>query len=174
MVSLINQFSGGDFHVSVDGNFNHRHVRNEDGVEVHQFFLPEYYISKEYMDKVGDHIESVRGKPAIKAQKPKVPDAAVDECEDGHIAGNGTKVKTDSTRYDDTGTMAVVCRHDIPLLLANIDTPGEQQKYAAALLSKLFTMLPKQATVAVFYDIGCVFDRSLQLVCYTLFHEYTS
>jgi hypothetical protein len=113
---------------------------------------------------MGDHISSVRKKPA-KARTIVVPDEAVDECEDGHIAGTGSNVKTDSSRYDDTGTMALVCRHDIPILLANIDTPGEQQKYAASILKQLFSMLPEAATVAVFYDIGCVFDRSLQLVC---------
>jgi hypothetical protein len=37
-------------------------------------------------------------------------------------------------KFDDTGMMALVCRHDIPLFLANVDTPGEQQKYAAAVL----------------------------------------
>jgi hypothetical protein len=116
------------------------------------------------VNEVGEHIESVwKKKP--KERTPKVPDEAVDECEDGHIAGTGTKVKTSTKKYDDTGTMAMVCRHDIPIFLANIDTPGEQKKYAVALIKKVFSMIPSEATVAIFYDVGCVLDRSLELVC---------
>ena len=60
--------------------------------------------------------------------------------------------------------MALVCRHDIPLFLANIDTPGEQQKYSVALIEHLFSLLPPKATVAVLYDVACVLDHSLHLV----------
>ena len=65
--------------------------------------------------------------------------------------------------------MALVCRHDIVLFLANVDTAGEQQKYSVALIEHLFSHLPGQATVAVYYDIGCVLDRSLHKVCRTYF-----
>ncbi|KAJ7582135.1 hypothetical protein C8J56DRAFT_1005953 [Mycena floridula] len=58
--------------------------------------------------------------------------------------------------------MALVCHHDIPLFLANIDTPGEQQKYTIALLEMLFNLIPLMATVVALYDIGCVLDRSLK------------
>lgn len=67
-------------------------------------------------------------------------------------------------KFDDGGQMALVCRHDIPLFLANIDTPGEQQKYSVALFEHLFSLLPSCATVVGLYDVGCVLDRSLQLV----------
>ncbi|KAJ2917668.1 hypothetical protein MD484_g2717, partial [Candolleomyces efflorescens] len=153
-------FRGCDFHVCIDGCFSHRRLKHA-GNPAHPH-IPEHYVSKQEVDAVGEHIAKVRKKPA-KARKAVVPDEAIDECEDGHIAGTGTKTKTDPERYDDTGTMALLCRHDIPLLLANIDTPGEQQKYAVALIKKLYSMLPPTATVAVFYDVGCVLDRSLQL-----------
>ncbi|TFK16874.1 hypothetical protein FA15DRAFT_683652 [Coprinopsis marcescibilis] len=65
--------------------------------------------------------------------------------------------------FDDGGLAALVCRHDIPLLFANVDTPREQQKYAIALLLRLFSLIPQKATVGVLYDVGCVLDRSLQL-----------
>ena len=51
-----------------------------------------------------------------------------------------------------------------PCFFANIDTPGEQQKYAVALLEHLFSLIPTCATVVSLYDIGCVLDRSLHLV----------
>jgi hypothetical protein len=61
--------------------------------------------------------------------------------------------------------MSLVCRHDIPLFFANIDTPGEQQKYAVALLEHLVSLLPQEATIDILYDVGCVLDRSLKRVC---------
>ena len=60
--------------------------------------------------------------------------------------------------------MAMVCRHDKPLFLASITTAGEGQMYAVALIRHLFSLLPKIAHVTVFYDIGCVLDRSLHKV----------
>jgi Kyakuja-Dileera-Zisupton transposase len=154
--------SRGDIHVSLDGNFSHRHLRRTVD-EGKQYHVPPYYIGKEFVDNIGDAMAAAKAKPA-KARAPKVPDEAVDGCEDGHIAGKGTNVKTSTQIYDDTGTMALCCRHDIPIFVANIDTPGEQQKYAVALLSKLFSLLPPKATVVAFYDVGCVLDRSLQTV----------
>jgi hypothetical protein len=64
-------------------------------------------------------------------------------------------------KFDDGGQMAPVCRHNIPLFLANIDTPGEQQKYSVALFEHLFSLMPSHATLVGLYDIGCVLDRSL-------------
>ncbi|KAF7981457.1 hypothetical protein HWV62_33481 [Athelia sp. TMB] len=63
--------------------------------------------------------------------------------------------------FDDTGLMAMVCRHDIPLFVVNIDTPGEQQKYGVALMEHVLTLLPPQATCVFIIDVGCVFDVSL-------------
>lgn len=103
-------------------------------------------------------------KKSPRDRKPKVPDAAVDECERSHDAADGDKKKAHHGRYDDMGWMSLVCRHDIPLFFANIDTPGEQQKYAIALILWFFSRIPPSATVTVLYDIGCVLDRSIQMV----------
>jgi len=93
-----------------------------------------------------------------------VPDEAVDQCESGHVAGKGTNVKSNAEHFDDGGVMALICRHDIPLFLANIDTPGEQQKYPVVLIEHLFALIPEYSTVAILYDVGCVLDRSLEKV----------
>jgi hypothetical protein len=115
------------------------------------------------VDDVGKQIDFQRSKP-VKRYTPKVPNEAVDECEKAHEVADGKKQKTSMEQFDDTGLMALVCRHDIPLFFANIDTPGEQQKYAVALLVHLFSLLPRQATVYLLYDVGCVLDRSVHLV----------
>ena len=66
--------------------------------------------------------------------------------------------------FDDTGLFAMCCRHDVSLLIANIDTPGEQQKYPIALLEELFKHIPSTTTVTALYDVGCVLHRSCQKV----------
>jgi len=145
----------------VDGNFHHRHSITA-GDSPH-FYESQYILSKDFVDAIGHRINGVR-KARPKKYKPMVPDEAVDNCEKTHEAADEHKQKTNMDHFDDTGMMALVCRHDIPIFLANIDTPGEEQKYAVALLEHLFSLLPAQATVAVLYDVGCVLDRSLNLV----------
>jgi hypothetical protein len=85
----------------------------------------------------------------------------INECENSHEAADSQKQKTHMAQFDDTGLMALICHHDIPLFLANIDIPGEQQKYAIALLEHFFTLIPSNATVACLYNIGCVLNCTL-------------
>ena len=80
------------------------------------------------------------------------------------MAANEKKQKTNGIKFDDTGLAALVCRHDIPLFFANIDTPGEQPKYMVVLLGYLFSLLPPQTTVICLYNVRCVLDQSLQLM----------
>jgi len=154
-------YRGGDIHVAIDGNFHHRHKTSAG--DSPPFYDPTYVIPKEKVDAVGHRIDAARKKPA-KSSTRIVPDEAVDECERTHEAADGKRQKTSMDSFDDTGWMAMVCRHDIPLFFANIDTPGEQQKYAVSLLEHLFSLLPQEATVGGLYDVGCVLDRSLRLV----------
>ncbi|KAG6827850.1 hypothetical protein H0H92_010266 [Tricholoma furcatifolium] len=154
---------GGDIHVCLDGNFNHRHLRSA-GDSPH-FYDPSYILPKQFVDEVGAEMEKLRSAPQRRHPKAKVPDEAVDDCESSHVAGKGSNVKTNMERYDDGGLMALVCRHDIPIVLANIDTPGEQQKYAVAMLRWFFQLIPPQATVAALYDVGsCGRSRRLYIV----------
>ena len=152
---------GGDIHVAMDGNFHHRHRRSAGASP--PFYDPTYFLSKHQVDATGTHIEKQRKTPP-KARKGPVPDEAIDSCESSYEAADGKKQKTSMDNFDDTGLMALICRHDIPLFFANIDSPGEQQKYAVALLVHLFELLPLQATVVGLYDVGCVLDRSISLV----------
>ncbi|KAF9503100.1 hypothetical protein BS47DRAFT_1374496 [Hydnum rufescens UP504] len=58
--------------------------------------------------------------------------------------------------------MALLCRHDHPLVLANLKTAGEKQFYALALISALMESIPNHWRVGVLYDIGCQMHRTLQ------------
>ncbi|KAG2139317.1 hypothetical protein DEU56DRAFT_735682 [Suillus clintonianus] len=149
---------GGDIHVATDGNFHHRHRRSAG--DCPRFYEPTYFLPKQFVDAVGCRIDAQRKRPP-KAHTPIVPDVAIDLCENAYEAADGKKQKAAMDSFDNTGLMALICRHDIPLFFANIDSPGEQQKYSVALIEHLFTLLPPQATVATLYDVGCVLARSL-------------
>ncbi|KIK31983.1 hypothetical protein CY34DRAFT_102411, partial [Suillus luteus UH-Slu-Lm8-n1] len=149
---------GGDIHVATDGNFHHRHRRSA-GDSPH-FYDPSYFLPKAQVDAIGRHIDRTR-KSAPKPHAPLVPHEAIDLCENSYEAADGKKQKAAMDSFDDTGVMALICRHDIPLFFANIDTPGEQQKYAVALIDHLFALIPGGATVVTLYDVGCVLARSL-------------
>ncbi|KAG6855383.1 hypothetical protein H0H87_003901 [Tephrocybe sp. NHM501043] len=80
-----------------------------------------------------------------------------------HVAGSGSNSKMNMQKFNNEGVMVLVCQHNIPLFLANIGTPGEQQKYAISLIQHLFSLLPPNAMIAVLYDVGYILDRSCQL-----------
>ncbi|KAJ7596489.1 hypothetical protein C8J56DRAFT_772419, partial [Mycena floridula] len=62
--------------------------------------------------------------------------------------------------YDETGLFLSVCRHGFVLLMADMVNSGELMKYAIAILSRFFGVLPKQLGGG--YDIGCSFDVTLR------------
>ncbi|KIL57472.1 hypothetical protein M378DRAFT_16228 [Amanita muscaria Koide BX008] len=152
---------GGDIHVAVDGNFHHRHLASS-GSDTSYFYDAKHFIPKAEVDQSGEQIDAAR-KAKPKARTLQVPDEAIDSCKDSYHAAKGDQQNAATRRCDINGLMALVCRHDIPLYLADIDTPGEQQKYAVALVKRLFQHLPASANVVLLYDIGCVLDRSIQL-----------
>lgn len=149
---------GGDIHVAMDGNFHHRHRRSVGNCP--PFYDPVYFLAKSQVDEIGRRIDTARKRPARECNMP-VPDEAVDQCETSYEAADGKKQKAAMDSFDDTGIMALICRHDIPLFFANIDTPGEQQKYSVALIDHLFSLIPLEANVVILYDVGCVLARSL-------------
>jgi hypothetical protein len=87
-------------------------------------------------------------------------------------AADGKKQKISMDSFDDTGTIALICRYDIQLFFDNIDSPGE--RYAVALIKHLFSLMPQEVTVITLSDIACVLSRSLSQVSPSVkFHGLT-
>ena len=163
--------NGGDIHVAMDGNFHHRH-RHSAGDCPH-FYDPVYFLLKSQVDDVGRQIDTACKRPPQQCNTA-VPDEAVDQCKSSYEAADGKKQKVAIDSFDDTGVMALICRHDIPLFFANINTPGEQQKYSVALIEHFFSLIPFEANVVILYDIGCVLARSLMKVHMSRLHSVGS
>ncbi|KAK1219212.1 hypothetical protein PQX77_018088 [Marasmius sp. AFHP31] len=151
---------GSDIHVALDGNLHHRHLNTEgDGQPFHESVR---FLTKEFVDAVGSRIAEARKGPK-RPRIPAIPDEAVDACQNSYKAAKGDNETQQDHNFNENGVMALVCRHDIPLFLASINTPAEQQKHAVALKEMVFSMIPSNVTVAGLYDVGCVLERSLQM-----------
>ena len=55
----------------------------------------------------------------------QVPKGSLDECEKSHNAARNKGDATGGTKAV-KGVMAMVCRHDVPLIMCDITTPGKQ------------------------------------------------
>lgn len=154
--------SGGDVHICGDANFHQRHQRTAG--DCPPFYDPTYFISKTTVDAVGKRIDAARKRPVKTGYVPKLPEVVLKACEKSFEAADESAEKSSGSKFDDNGVFAIVCRHDIPLFLANVDTPGEQQKYVIALTETLMDHLPSQATLVELYDIGCLTHTSVEKV----------
>jgi hypothetical protein len=159
-LELMHRGRGGDVHIAVDGNFNQKHCESAGDCPAINFrtlnFAPRWWV-----DAVETALEAAGRTPS--PYTGDVPESAVDACENSHKAGRGD-LKAAGVEHDDKGLIALVCRHDIPLLLCNVDTPGERQKYAVALLIWLLLRVPSAMKIVVLYDIACVTSRILDMV----------
>lgn len=94
-----------------------------------------------------------------------IPNKVLDDCESSYRAAQEKMKNIDESAYAEKGIMAMVCVHDIPIFLTDIETFGEPRYLAVALLRKLNGMVPPQATIGVMYDIGDQLDRTIEKVC---------
>ncbi|KAG1760797.1 hypothetical protein EDD22DRAFT_980455 [Suillus occidentalis] len=84
-----------------------------------------------------------------------IPVSVLNGCGDSFIAVDKKREKASTRFFTNTGLMALVCRHDHVLWIANLTSAGEKQHYALALLDQLFKHIPTQMTIGLLYDIGC-------------------
>ncbi|KAJ7795836.1 hypothetical protein B0H14DRAFT_2620574 [Mycena olivaceomarginata] len=89
-----------------------------------------------------------------------LPRSVLDACEASFKAADEKRAKASTDFFDDTGLMALLCRHDRVLWLVNMQTRGEQQYYVFVLLETLFQHLPRDITLGILYDIACTLERS--------------
>ncbi|KAG6904298.1 hypothetical protein DXG01_011117, partial [Tephrocybe rancida] len=89
-----------------------------------------------------------------------VPNSVLDGCKSGFTAADERRAKASTQFFDDTALMALLCRHDIVLFLANMRSAGEKQHYVISLIETLFQHLPLKCHLGILYDIGCQVERS--------------
>jgi len=114
------------------------------------------------MKQLVDHARPL--KSCTISGRPQLPDETLDDCEWTFIAAQSHIAKASNAIFADTALMALLCRHDRPLFLVNVTSPGERQYYALALIKALFLHLPSDWVVALLYDIACQLERSMRKV----------
>ncbi|KAH9809487.1 hypothetical protein DFH28DRAFT_1133358 [Melampsora americana] len=101
-----------DYIICMDGNFQHRHNKLASKDTPEEQHYPAIFVQPSQM---------------AKDQHPtNASNADDDPCADAHKAANDTRSLSTWDKCDDTGLFAAACRHDVPLLLANIYQSGEK------------------------------------------------
>ena len=145
--------------VALDGNFSQRRKGKEKHCDVSIIHTHTQILSTEEVNRMAIEVDRARDLPTSIRDQPK------DECARTFIAAQGHIAKANGQRFDETGLMVMVCRHDHPLFLASITTPGERQHYPLALLKRFFMHIPSTWHIGIMYDVGCQLKKSMERVC---------
>ncbi|EGG11274.1 uncharacterized protein MELLADRAFT_92206 [Melampsora larici-populina 98AG31] len=136
----------------MDGNFQHRHniLASKDNPDEAQY--PAIFVRP---SEIAKHDTTTEPPPA------RTEEDNDDPCGEAHKTANDTRGASTWDKCDDTGLFAVSCRHDVPLLMANIYKSGEKMRYPLSLLQSLMKDFP-DLCVGVLYDIGCVLNKHIK------------
>ncbi|KAF8126659.1 hypothetical protein K438DRAFT_1912444 [Mycena galopus ATCC 62051] len=131
------------------------------------------WVPEATADQMGAYVEDARPTKIPKSKQPrveeeedgydgnmKVPRSALDGCEASFKAADEKREKASTKFFDDTGIMALLCRHDRVLWLVNMRSAGEKQYYALVLLELLFQNLPLDIVIGALYDVACGLQRA--------------
>ncbi|KAJ6525150.1 hypothetical protein B0H19DRAFT_971441 [Mycena capillaripes] len=168
-----------DVHVCIDACFTHKKKKSpRDPPKKHPdtHFIPEEQAAQTeaYVDGVRNvSHKSVRPRKRRAAaqaveeeedgyehERLLLPRSVLDGCEASFKAADEKRQKASTEFFEDTALMALVCRHDRVLWVANMHTAGERQFYVVALMYTLFQHLPHDIRVGLLYDVACAFERS--------------
>ncbi|KAH9809131.1 hypothetical protein DFH28DRAFT_906578 [Melampsora americana] len=139
-----------DYVVCIDGNFQQRRHKSA-SVEVSEIPIryPNLFL----------HANEVEKWEKVQYGSLNEPP---DPCTQMHTAANDTRSASTWRACDDTGLLAMVCRHDHVLAFVNIVQSGEKSFFAHALMDWLINQLDESdSKVGFLYDIGCNLEKGL-------------
>ncbi|KAG1882379.1 hypothetical protein F4604DRAFT_1577463 [Suillus subluteus] len=163
-----------DIIVCVDACFTQKRSTNARGADGHDppNPTPSFFLPKDDVQAMEEFVQCCRGerrRARASRMEPEedryekgmsVPVSVLDGCGESFTAADEKWEKASTRFFTDTGLMALLCRHDRVLWIANLTSAWEKQHYSLALLDRLFKHLPPQMTVGLLYDIGCQLERS--------------
>ncbi|KAL9938329.1 hypothetical protein V8E36_002952 [Tilletia maclaganii] len=133
------------------GLSDERRLKNIDLVQ-RSALPPAYFVSARQVEAVRQLMEQ----PVSEASTDTGP--TFHACASNVLAADEKAAKAARGPCDITGLVGLCCRHDVPLLFCDIDTPGERHYFAVALLKYLCDAVPSLKHIGVLYDIGCRFS----------------
>lgn len=162
----------------LDGNFDHQRLRHAGSGDQPVPWAFTYFVSPDEVAAAKQLTEQAMGKkkrpfthdeatdPDATLPGLSLPEHIYSGCEKRFFAADEDNKKAETSVFSDMGLMAMVCRHDRVLFMANLRESGEKRYYALALLKRLFQELPASWTAGVLYDIGCQLHRTITKVCF--------
>ncbi|KAF8172859.1 hypothetical protein K438DRAFT_1611643, partial [Mycena galopus ATCC 62051] len=169
-------FNRADVMVSIDACFTQKKKKSPaDPPKEHP---DTHFVSEEQTRRTEAYVDSVRDTSDKSQDRRKrvvrevdeddgyeyerlpLPRSVYDACEASFKAADEKREKASTEFFEDTALMALLCRHDRVLWLANMHSAGEKQFYVIALVETLFQHLPLAIRVGLLYDVGCSFERS--------------
>jgi hypothetical protein len=157
----------------VDACFSQKRAKDaENSQHDHPKHHPDtVFLSKEEVKVMEQNVAELRATGATQQPRQdgdtdgyeagmKVPISVLNDCGDSFKAADEKREKASKQFFSDTGLMALLCRHDRVLWLANMTHAGERQHYALALLRRLLDNLPLSMIIGLLYDVGCHLERS--------------
>ena len=160
----------------LDGNFDQRRLRHAGSGDQPVPGAFTYFLSAEEVAAAKQYVEQAMGKKKRPFAKDEgtdpdstlpglgLPEHIYEGCKKRFFAADEDNKKGEISVFSDTGLMAMVCRHDRVLFVANLRDSGEKRYYALALLKRLFQELPASWTAGILYDIGCQLHRTITKV----------
>ncbi len=87
----------------------------------------------------------------------KVTKETYEGCKQSFIVADEHHEKASTKYFSDTGTMAAICCHEIPLLYVNVWAPGEQQFYVLSLLANCLSISKTCGQLDAYTTLGIRF-----------------
>ncbi|KAL9931324.1 hypothetical protein V8E36_009834, partial [Tilletia maclaganii] len=135
--------------VSIDGNFSLKR-KDRDNIDTRQALPPRRFLSKAQVDRAEVQLKAARLSARTGTDHH--------QCYAIVKAADPDAAKGALGPHDITGVMGLCCRHDVPLIFCDVDSPGERHHYAVALLMRLLAALDGEVEhIGAMYDIGCRF-----------------
>ncbi|KAF7353564.1 hypothetical protein MSAN_01546700 [Mycena sanguinolenta] len=141
-----------DIHCCMDACFNQKRDSDSGTTDPPKFHPESHFIPESISAQMEEYVDSVRNtKPSKKRRKAADATEVLDACEASFKAADENRQKASSQFYDDTGLMALLCRHDRVLWLVNMHSAGEKQFNVWLLLETLMQHLPLGVLVGVLF-----------------------
>ncbi|EFP85189.2 uncharacterized protein PGTG_11358 [Puccinia graminis f. sp. tritici CRL 75-36-700-3] len=133
-----------DVILAMDGNFQQRHYTHASRDNPGEDQYPIDFLAPSQLNTDVQAVASTEG-AAVGIDPP---------CSDSHKAANDTRSGTSWEKCDDNGLFASACRHDAPLLFANIFQTGEKLYYPVSIVRNIIADFPNHK-FGILYDLGC-------------------
>ncbi|PLW12634.1 hypothetical protein PCASD_16209, partial [Puccinia coronata f. sp. avenae] len=139
-----------DFIVAMDGNYQQRHYAHASKDTPSDDQYPPIFLQPSEVNS-----------STTLCEETEVHVAGIeDPCAASHKVADDLRDATTWEKCDDSGLFGVSCRHDVPLLYANVYKTGEKLYYPISILKRIFSDYP-QSKIGILYDIGCQLETHI-------------